>query len=270
MLKVLLVSKNRLLFSLVILSLLAILTFHNQLLALTSFLLIVFSALILEFVLERFSKLNTFNYRGAITSSLIIFLLADPTAKIYQILIAIFAAVLLSIAIQSNNRPIFNKAASGLLVASFFGLPITWWGFIPGFISSLVIIILVSFMNLSIRRQLRIITPFLAVTMLFSFLSSFDIFTTVIQFLIGGFWFFTLVILPEENTAGHYTKTKIAYGILVALLAFLIPRIGFTTDPLLTSLLVANLVIWYLEKQKFSLRFPALKFLKNKSRLKLN
>jgi len=201
---------------------------------------------------------------------LIIFLLADPTAKIYQILIAIFAAVLLSIAIQSNNRPIFNKAASGLLVASFFGLPITWWGFIPGFISSLVIIILVSFMNLSIRRQLRIITPFLAVTMLFSFLSSFDIFTTVIQFLIGGFWFFTLVILPEENTAGHYTKTKIAYGILVALLAFLIPRIGFTTDPLLTSLLVANLVIWYLEKQKFSLRFPALKFLKNKSRLKLN
>ncbi len=252
--------KNYTLFALTFLSLLGILAYHSQVLAFTKLLVIVLVTLILEFALTRYSN-KTPSYEISISTALIIFLLADPTSKIYQIFIAIFASNLIMKVSQSKNLHIINPAALGLVVASLFGLSISWWGFIPGIVSSLLIISLISFTNPSVRDNLRTIISFLLTTLILSYLSSFDLLVTVTQFLIGGFWFFTLILLPEENTLAHLPRTKYILGATVASLSFLLPRIGIRTDPLLTSLLLGNFVLWYLVTKKNFRKLQTLKFL---------
>lgn len=200
------------------------------------------STLILEFILWKIRGVTPFLPSAGLVTALIIFLLANPVAPFHQILMAVVAAITLKQFLHLGNNHIFNPAAAGLLTASLFGLPITWWGVGWGNIPLAVTIIGAGFVSLFTIRQHRIILSFLATSLLISILYSGNIGQSVNQLLVGSFWFFTLVMLPEPMTAAKFPNTRIVYGIIVATLPFLLANLRLVIEPLLASLLLGNLL----------------------------
>lgn len=203
---------------------------------------VIASTLILEFILWKARGVTPFLPSAGLVTSLIIFLLADPEAPTYQTLIAVLAAVSLKQFLRPSNNHIFNPAASGLLIASIAGLPITWWGVGWGNVPLLVTIIGAGFVSLFTIRQHRIILSFLITSLLVSIFSLGDFGQSINQLLIGSFWFFALVMLPEPMTAAKFPNTRILYGIIVAILPFLLARLNLPIEPLLVALLLGNLL----------------------------
>lgn len=206
------------------------------------------STLILEFILWKIRGVTLFLPSAGLVTALIIFLLADPVAPFHQILIAVVAAIILKQFLRPGNNHIFNPAASGLLAASLFGLPVTWWGVgwgLPaqaGNIPLIITIIGAGFISLFTIRQHRIILSFLATSLLISIFYLGDFGQSINQLLVGSFWFFAFVMLPEPMTAAKLPNTRILYGVIVAILPFLFARLHLPIEPLLAALLAGNLL----------------------------
>lgn len=237
--------KVRMIFVLLLLSLIAIFHFFSLLLVFR-FLWIIIATLIFEYFLWRIRRVKPFLPTAGVVSALIIFLLSDTNSTLYQVLFAIFVAIGGKQFIRFNKNHIFNPAALGLVVAGIFGLPITWWGVSWGYIPLILIILGAGWVSLFTIRQHLIIIPFIIVTIFASWLLIGSIDTALNQLLVGSFWFFTLVMLPEPMTAAHFTKTRIIYGMLVAILSFLIVE-WLIPDPLIGALLVGNLAARFTE-----------------------
>lgn len=212
---------------------------------------IITSTLILEFVLWKARGVTPFLPSAGLVTSLIIFLLADPVAPFHQILMAVVAAITLKQFLRLGNNHIFNPAAAGLLAASLIGLPITWWG-LPAQAGNLplaVTIVGAGFVSLFTIRQHRIILSFLVTSIVVSILYLGSIGQSVNQLLVGSFWFFALVMLPEPMTAAKLPNTRILYGIVVASLPFLFAKtIHLSIEPLLAALLLGNLLFRIIEE----------------------
>ena len=176
-------------------------------------------------------------------TGLIIFLLASPEAPLAYVLTAVFAAVGIKQFLRPANNHIFNPAASGLLIGGMAGLPITWWGVGWGNVPLLVIILGTGFVSLFTIRQHKIIFSFLITSLIVStfYLGSFE--QSVNQLLVGSFWFFALVMLPEPMTAAKLPLSRLAYGTLVAILPFFLANFTLAiVDPLLATLLNGNAI----------------------------
>lgn len=232
-----------------VLSLLTIIRFPSLELILR-LVLILAATLVLEYALWRIRKVAPPVPSAGIVTALIIFLLADPAWPVWLSLVAILVSVTSKQFLRPGNHHIFNPAASGLLAASVLGLPVTWWGISWGMVPLMTTIILAGFVSLYTIRQHKIIISFLAVTLIISTLFTGPQ-TAINQLLVGSFWFFTLVMLPEPMTAAHFPKTKLLYGSLVALLSFVVPVLSLPLDPLLVSLLAGNVAIHLLEDSGF-------------------
>ena len=212
-------------------------------------LVIITFTLAFEFIFWKVRQIPPFLPSASIVTALIIFLLASPEAPIYQVLIAIVAGVGLKQFLRPANNHIFNPAASGLLVAGILGLPITWWGVGWGNLSLLVTILGAGFVSLFTIRQHRIVLSFLATSLVIStfYLGSFG--QAINQLLVGSFWFFALVMLPEPMTAAKLPLSRLVYGTTVAILPFFLANFSLTlSDPLLASLLLGNAGARILEK----------------------
>lgn len=228
--------KEKMVAVLSLLSLLALARFFSTDLLLRLITLIL-AMLVFEYLLWKLRGITPFRPTAGAVSALIIFLLASKTS----ILLSLFA-LLVAVAQKQFLRPggnhIFNPAASGLLLASFFGLPVTWWGVSWGTAPLLATIFGAGYVSLYAIRQHRVILPYLLTSLVVSFLlishsAAFN------QLLGGSFWFFALVMLPEPMTAAKKPSTRPVYGSLVALLPFLLGRL-LPADPLLISLLAGN------------------------------
>lgn len=236
----------------IVLSILAILAIFNSFsldiaLRLT---LIVITTLALEFIFWKIRGVTPFLPSAGLVTALIIFLLADPEAPVHLALLAVAVSVGFKQFLRPQNNHIFNPAASGLLVAGILGLPITWWGAGQGNLPLVVTIIGAGFVSLFTIRQHRIIFSFLITSLLIStfYLGSFE--QSVNQLLVGSFWFFALVMLPEPMTAAKLPLSRLAYGTLVAILPFFLANFSLAiADPLLASLLIGNGVSRLLEKR---------------------
>lgn len=210
---------------------------------------IVSGTLALEFILWKIRAVTPFLPSAGLVTALIIFLLADPETPVHLVLLAVAASVGLKQFLRPENNHIFNPAAIGLLVAGIFGLPITWWGVGWGNVPFLVIIIGSGFVSLFTIRQHRIVLSFLATSLVVStfYLGSFE--QSVNQLLVGSFWFFALVMLPEPMTAAKFPLSRLAYGTLVAILPFFLANFTLAiADPLLASLLIGNATARLIEK----------------------
>lgn len=237
---------------LALLSLLQIAYFPTLDLILRLITLILFT-LLLEYVLWQVRKVSPFVPSASVVTALIIFLLAHPLASLWQPLLACAVAILSKQFIRPANHHIFNPAALGLLIASFFGLPVTWWGAIGG--NPIFMLILVLGGGFVVFRTLKqasiIITFLLTMISVASFVSSPA--TAISQLIIGPFLFFTLIMLPEPMTAAKFPKTKLIYGALVAVLSLMSPLFTpFGIDPLLGSLLAGNGIIRFVESRQHS------------------
>lgn len=231
-----------------VLSLLALVRFPSPELILR-LILILASTLILEYIFWQVRKVSPFLPSAGVVTALIIFLLADPAWSFWLSLVAVLIAVSLKQFLRPGNHHIFNPAALGLLAASVLGLPVTWWGISWGVVPLIATIILCGFVSLYTIRQHRIIIPFVVITLAVATLISGPQ-TAVNQLLVGSFWFFALVMLPEPMTAAKFPKTKLIYGAMVALLSFIEPFNLVGIEPLLGALLVGNGVIRFVESRQ--------------------
>ena len=187
---------------------------------------------------------------SAIATGLIIALIVDLNAKWYEL------AVICALAMASKNflRPsgghIFNPAGFGLLFGGLiFVLPVSWWGVSfqnfsatggPAFGWQFLILISPILVSAYRMRRFVSITAFLLTYILLS--------GSFISFLDPTVLFFSLVMLPEPMTSPVDYKRQAMYGVLVAVLSYLMSAnsviAGFLPDVLIPALLLGNLVFF--------------------------
>lgn len=226
-----------------VLTLLAILAIfkHFSIELMARFILLFFFMFSFEFIFWKLRRVEPFRPTAGAVTTLIIFLLAGPKAPLALVILALFLAIGIKQFIRPQGGHIFNPAASGLFLASFFGLSVTWWGVSWGAIPLAITILGAGFVSLYTIRQSGIIAPYLVVSFLLSLFLVGNPAAATGQLLVGSFWFFALVMLPEPQTAAHYPNTRVVYGALVALLSFAFAFSGVRMDPLLAALLIGNL-----------------------------
>lgn len=210
---------------------------------------LVLFTLILEYILWQVRKVSPFVPSAAVVTALIVFLLAHPLASLWQPILACTLAVISKQFIRPGNHHIFNPAALGLLVASFVGLPVTWWGAIGGNPIYMALLILgAGFVVFSSLKQAPIVISFLLTMIVLTSVMSSPT-TAISQLIIGPFLFFTLIMLPEPMTAAKFPKTKLIYGSLVGILSFLPLFTLFGIDSLIGALLVGNGAIRFVKSR---------------------
>lgn len=204
--------------------------------------------LLFEYIFWRIRKVSLFIPSAGVITALIIFLLADPSSRLYQYALASVLAVAIKQFMRLENRHVLNPAVSGLfLSALFFGLPISWWGVGWGYIPLIMIVLGAGYVSLVSLRQYYIIIPFLASTLITSTFLLGGPESALGQLLVGSFWFFTLVMLPEPMTAARFQFSRIIYGVFVALIPFAASEWNFIADPLIASLLMGNILAMIVE-----------------------
>lgn len=213
------------------------------------FLAIVSITLSAEYAFWRFRKITPFVPSAGIVTALIVFLLSEPSSSSLGAVVAILFAVGVKQFFRPGNTHIFNPAALGLLSGSFFGLVTSWWGIGWGYFPLFGVLACCGYVSFVYARQYLIILPFLTVSILLTIISTGNPMLALNQLLIGPFWFFILVMLPEPMTAARFPKTKVAYGIFLAMLPFLVSKLRFSADPLLFSLLIGNYVFRIIEQK---------------------
>lgn len=249
MLKYFQLAKTRIALTLFLLSVLAILNYFSPELLLR-FILITTFTLVLEYILWKLRGIEPFAPISGVVSSEIIFLLSDKSTAFALTFLAVAAAIASKQFLRDKQSHIFNPAAFGLVIAGFFGLPISWWGVSSGIIPLFIILLGAGHTVLFYLRQHLIIFSFLTVSLLIFAITTFDPQFALNQLLVSSFWFFVLVMLPEPITAAHKATLKPIYGALVALLSFILPRFLPIPDSLLTALLVGNLALFSAERLK--------------------
>lgn len=201
--------------------------------------LAIFAAFLSDYIFTKIRKVPPFLMSAAIVSGLIIGLLVhDPQIAILTSILAMAVKNFLRIGDSPAlpaGRHIFNPAAAGLLAAHFiFGESVSWWGvsWQQGFIP-ILILLTPALISASYMKRWKIILPFLII---YGLMNKTYLDTTVI--------FFATVMLPEPKTSPNNTLQQIIFGSLIALAS------GFLnfTDPLITSLLLGNLLFFALKK----------------------
>ncbi|MBI4038240.1 RnfABCDGE type electron transport complex subunit D [Candidatus Daviesbacteria bacterium] len=199
--------------------------------------LAVATALISDLIFTKVRGVPPFLMSAALVSGLIIGLLVSPSLPWYIPVVAATAAMGIKNFFRVGDNHIFNPAASGLLVAHLiFNQHVSWWGvswqqsILP--VAILLTPVLVSAYYL---KRYSIILPFLLV---YAILNRVIFDPTVI--------FFAIVMLPEPKTSPNELMPQIAFGSLVALGSSFI----LFADPLITSLLLANLLFYLVKNFK--------------------
>lgn len=208
---------------------------------------LLFGSSLLTFFVIRFLKPEaklTINHR--LITTLILFLLFDPVYSWWAfILLGIFTELGERL-IRTVFGPLFNPAALGILILSFFGFSSTWWGtsFAPRFplldidISIAILLILPLAGYVAYRyKKLKIILAALV-----GFIVSSLVFTQALplySLLEGTLLFFLLVMVVEPKTSPNTPKEQYLYGALVGIL---IPLYTYFSvgEAFIAALLIAN------------------------------
>jgi Na+-translocating ferredoxin:NAD+ oxidoreductase RnfD subunit len=207
--------------------------------------LAVVAAVTLDFLINRFVRKLTYFPISGLVSGLIIGLLVSPAANLTVTIAAAVLAILSKHIITYRGRyqtaHIFNPAAFGLLTSSvIFATPIAWWGVSWWPQMFLVLIPSAGYIIYKIGR-LPLVGTFLATYALTKLITTHDI-SALISPLDATVIFFALVMLPEPQSSPATGIWKYGFGILVGVFtAATTLWSGFQFDPLITSLLLADL-----------------------------
>lgn len=163
-----------------------------------------------EYLLTNFIKTGIeFNIQN-ITTAFYIFLISDVNSNIFMSVFAVIVSVLCIHLIKHKGLPVFNSTALSLLLFSFLGLKISWWGIsINNFI---LLFLLISGISLNFfDKTLRSLGYYYFFIFTFGLLFSFNIFLSLKQLLIPGFVFFAMFlfrksILRYQNNQGMSHK----------------------------------------------------------------
>ncbi len=201
-------------------------------------LLIIIATSILDLIIAYIKKKKFLFPSSAIISGLFIGGILAPNQKFYVYLTAVIVTILSKHLIKINKKHIFNPAAFGLIFVSIlFRTSLNWW------IDSLVWLVLIFglFMAYKMRRFhliLSFVIPFEVLMLIYTIINklTFGHLLLINLFLV----FFMLV---EPVTSPIKKNSRIIFGIIAAIAAFILFHYLPAYDPFLTSLLIANLFI---------------------------
>jgi len=212
------------------------------------FLIGIVMAIAIDIAFLKARKIESFFPSAGIVSTMIIVLLLAPNLSLVELAITVLIAIFSKHFIRVDKKHIFNPAAFGLFLGGLiFGNAVSWWATsfqqlsINNYQSlfSFLILILPGYVSCIKMRRSKTVIFFLLTYGLFSYLLTKNI--TVLD---PTVLFFSLVMLPEPMTTPNKPANQILFGIFVALISFLIsyPISNFIPDPLITALLVGNVV----------------------------
>lgn len=180
---------------------------------------------------------------AAITTGLIITLTTDVNASWFELAAICVFAMASKNFIRISGRHIFNPAAFGLFFGGVvFAIPVSWWAPISNFQILLPFLILISPALISAYRMRRFVS-------ILTFLISYALLSqSVVGFLDPTALFFSLVMLPEPMTSPFNFKRQAMYGVIVAILSFLLSTNSsiaiLLPDVLIPALLLGNLIFF--------------------------
>lgn len=161
-------------------------------------------------------------------SGLIIGLVSQFGEEAFKLLAIAVAAMIIKLVVRIDNQPLFNPAASGLLLGQlFFSSHPSWWGTQTFWIFLLWIPILL--------YKLKRWTPIVGFLLPLVAVNGLGILTS------SPLLFFLSVMLIEPMTSPVLAKTGLIYGLVVAIVYLIFTQTTVLLDPLISSLLIGNL-----------------------------
>lgn len=213
-------------------------------------------------------------YAGIVTG-MIIGLIMSPDLSWYAIAVIAAIAVASKQFLRLKTGHFFNPAAAGLVLGGILlQEPVTWWGGsfqnlfggnVFHIVSFLLILSPLALSAFRLKRYLTIVS-FLVVHVLLSYIMKGQTVLSA-QSLLFAFMdptvlFFAIVMLPEPRTSPIGQNWQVLYGTSVALIANLLGLAGasqfflswrVSPDPLLTALLIGNVLNFLLIGKYFSI-----------------
>lgn len=202
--------------------------------------IILFSLLDLSITFIKTKKL--YYPFSSLVSGLLIGFLIHYSQGIIILTLSVIIAYLSKQFLRIKNRDVFNPAALGVVISTFFlRSTVSWWATASGGIS-LVLILPVTYVLYKLKRfQFTLI-----------FLAGYFIFFTIIQgyktaltlTVDGTVFLFAFIFLTEPMTSSISKFWKWGFGlvVLVILIINYLLKLSFT-DPLLFALLITNLIV---------------------------
>lgn len=179
---------------------------------------------------------------SSLISGLLIGLIIHPSSGIFALILACIFGFISKQFIKYKNHHIFNPSAFGIVVSSLIlGFPISWWAVAPGKIFILLTII----SGLVLWKLRRMHMPIIFLVGYFIFLAVSQGIKPAISLTIDGtVFFFAFIMLTEPMTSSISGFWKWGFGgvVLTGVIISYLAKISFT-DPLLLSLLIANLLV---------------------------
>lgn len=197
--------------------------------------------LLIEFIFWKIRKVPNFFPSAGFVTAFIVFLISDPSAPIYLVLLAPLISVLLKQFVRPWGNHIFNPAASGLFVSSFFGNILSWWGPNVSTLTFWAVILFCGYVSQIYVRHWKITIPFWVAVFLLTYVLTRDISLGLTQFKVGSTLFFALVMLPEPMTAPNLDINKYIYGAVIGIFTFITVLTPIAQDPSIAALLLGNL-----------------------------
>ncbi len=183
---------------------------------------------ILDFIIKYYKQKKAVFPKSAIITGLFIGSLLNPGAHIYIIIIASIIAILSKHIIKIDKKQIFNPAAFGLVVSYFlFKSGASWWSASSvlsnfSFGIPLEIIILGILICYRIKR-LKTVFVFLLFYNVIFFLTGMQlVLKNPIALLNPLVLFFAFLMLIEHRSSPLTVKSGAVYGIIVAVMAFVL------------------------------------------------
>lgn len=217
---------------------------------------------IFDLLFTYFRKKVLFIPYAAIATGLIMSLIINQSAGIFQIALSSSLAMGIKNFLRISGRHIFNPVATGLFLSSLiFGDYIGWWGVSFQYIKTFNLQDLIFFLillspllvsGLRLKKYYAIFT-YLLVNTIFSHFSIPSLHSFISTLLNPSVLFFAIVMLPEPMTSPVKVKNQVIYGVLIAAVPFIFAitplseifagnSIAF--DPLLSTLLFGNLIFF--------------------------
>lgn len=209
----------------------------------------VLTAVILDGLILRYQKKKWVLPYSAVVTGFLVGLILNPSFLAWQFSLVTALAIASKYLILPGKKHIFNPAAFSLIAASFiFGNAITWWG--VSWSMQLWIFVFVA-AGYVLWRLHRIWLPvgFLLVYWIYLSLQGGFSLTLISDPTIALFAF---VMLPEPQTSPIKGYFRYTFGVLVAAI-LIVESIFFSqvlADPLLISLITANLAVYFLVNRK--------------------
>ncbi len=196
------------------------------------------SAWVFHYAQAKIRKKEEIKYDSVIISGLFIGLILSPSSP-YVLILASFAAVI-SHFIKINNRHLLNPAMTGIFLAVLLtNSSDTWLG-----ASQLLPVLILGLLVSQKFRRFHLTVPFLAIYLSLSMLHNLSSSVNPIyQDAFGGLiYFLAFFMLVEPKTTPTKRNARIAYGMVSAMIIFVlgltVPKYAITAGLLLCNLLV--------------------------------